>query len=211
MDFGVVMRRPRLAAAVACFLAGVLVLGLALVTRTTPQIAPDPPLEAVEAAPPRDAAVATEGDAPRELVVYVTGAVPHPDVYRLPPGARVKDAVIAAGGMNPDAAAEQLNLAETLSDAAHVHVPSVAETTDLGSAAPAASAASAAGAGLLDLNRATAADLEELPGIGKTLAERIVARRTEAGPYTAVEGLREVTGIGAKLYSQIEPLVTVGP
>ena len=87
-------------------------------------------------------------------------------------------------------------------------MPSV---TDIVALAPAAPDAAGRSAGPLDLNRATVADLDQLPGIGQVLAERIVARRTEAGPYTAVEELREVTGIGAKLYSQIAPLVTVGP
>jgi len=61
------------------------------------------------------------------------------------------------------------------------------------------------------LNRASVAELEELPGIGPTLAGRIVARREEQGPFRAVEELREVTGIGEKLFAQIAPLVTVGP
>jgi competence protein ComEA len=215
MDLGVAMRRPRLVAAAACFLVGVIVLGVGMATRTTVQAQASPPIVAAElpllaAEPPPLAAGADAGDVPRELVVYVTGAVPRPDVYLLPPGARVKDAVVAAGGLGPDAAAERLNLAEALSDAAHVHVPSFAEAA-AGVGEASAPAPPADGAGPLDLNRATAADLEELPGIGKTLAERIVARRDEAGPYTVVEGLREVTGVGEKLYSQIAPLVTVGP
>ncbi|NTU78180.1 MAG: ComEA family DNA-binding protein [Chloroflexales bacterium] len=206
MDLSVALSRPRLIAAAACFLVGVIVLGFGLVARPAAPTAPDLPIAAVDL-PPLEA-VPPEGDAPAELIVYVSGAVPHPDVYLLPPGARVKDAVVAAGGLTPDAAVEQLNLAEALSDAAHIHVPTMVEATAPGPAEPAAGSDSA---GLLDLNRATAADLEDLPGIGATLAERIVARRAEAGPYSAVEELREVTGIGEKLYSQIAPLLTVKP
>lgn len=193
-------RHLRLVAAAACFLLGALVLGLGLVAR--PAAPPDqgvtPALDLFEAAP-----AATASDGPAELIVYVTGAVPRPDVYRLAPGSRVKDAVAAAGGLGPDAAAEQVNLAESLSDAAHVHIPAV------GDVGPPALAAEASGPGLIDLNTASEADLEELPGVGKTLAARIVARRAEGGPFAAVEDLREVSGVGERLYAQIAPLVTV--
>lgn len=218
MDLSAALRRPRLIAAAACFLVGAIVLGVSLAPRLAAQAEPDLPatqdlltLDAVAVGDLPPLAVASpEAALPAALVVYVTGAVPHPDVYLLPPGARVKDAVVAAGGLGPDAAAERLNLAETLSDAAHVHVPSLVEDAALTPPLP-ASPASTPASGPIDLNRATAADLEELPGIGKTIAERIVARRAEVGPYTAVEDLREVTGVGDKLYSQIAPLLTVTP
>lgn len=210
MDLRVALQRPRLVAAAACFLLGAVVLVFGLTARGAPPPAPalaDPALDlAALAAPPEPAPQA----APAELVVYVSGAVLRPDVYRLAPGARVKDAVVAAGGLAPEAAAELVNLAEPLSDAAHIHIPAVAETAP--HPAPAAPGAPASAAGpLLDLNTASAAALEELPGIGTTMAARIVARRAEVGPFTAVEDLREVTGVGEKLYAQIAPLVTVGP
>jgi competence protein ComEA len=194
------MRHVRLVAAAACFLLGALVLGLGLVARPAapPEPVVAPAFDLVETAP---AEARDEG--PAELIVYVTGAVPRPDVYRLAPGSRVKDAVAAAGGLSPDAAAEQVNLAESLSDAAHIHIPAVG---DAGLPAP---AAEAPGLGPIDLNTASEADLEELPGVGKTLAARIVARRAELGPFAAVEDLREVTGVGERLYAQIAPLVTV--
>ncbi|NCC30527.1 MAG: helix-hairpin-helix domain-containing protein, partial [Chloroflexia bacterium] len=67
----------------------------------------------------------------------------------------------------------------------------------------------AEGTQLIDLNRATSAELETLPGVGPVLAQRIVVRRTEQGAYTSVEQLRDVAGIGDKLFAQIEPLITV--
>ena len=109
--------------------------------------------------------------------------------------------MLAAGGLRADAAAEAVNLAETVGDAQHVHVPVRGAT---------AVAAAPADDGLLDLNRASAADLEELPGVGAVLAERIVARRTEQGAYTSLDELREVSGVGSKLYEQIAPLLKVG-
>ncbi len=213
MDLAMLGRAPRLVAAAACFALGVLVLALGLAPRLlapTAREAPPTVLEPLSALdePMLPALDAPASDPPADLVVYVSGAVFYPDVYQLPPGARVKDLVEAAGGLRPDAAGERVNLAEPLSDAQHIHIPT---TTELSAApAPAAGAAAAAG-GLLDLNRASAADLEELPGIGPTLAERIITRRTEEGPFRAVEELREVSGIGDKLFAQIAPLVTVGP
>jgi competence protein ComEA len=188
-------RSPRLLAAALCFALGTLILGAALLPQfIAPPAAPEAPLE-----------LFAEPDEPTEpdLVVYVTGAVAAPDVYRLPPGARVKDAVVAAGGLRSDAADAQVNLAEPLSDAQHVHVPAVSD------AAPAASGAST-GPTLIDINSASAAELEELPGIGATLSARIIARREAEGPFASVEELREVTGIGAKLFEQIAPLVQAG-
>lgn len=214
MNLGVALRRPRLIAAACCFLLGAGVLAGGLVARLGPgaPAAADPaaadlggdlglaPLGADRATP-----ALAPGDGLAELVVYVSGAVPRPDVYRLAPGARVKDAVVAAGGLRPDAAAELINLAEPLADAAHVHIPAASAAAG----SPAVARAAQAEPELIDLNAAAEADLEELPGVGTTLAARIVARRAEVGPYGAVEELREVTGVGEKLYAQIAPLVTI--
>jgi competence protein ComEA len=228
-------RSPRLVAAAACFLLGSAVLAASFIPRwataaaVPAAVAGDPlggldefgpePAGSQDEAKPLPAAPEPQVEAAPELVVYVTGAVLAPDVYRLPAGARVKDAVVAAGGLSPDAASEQVNLAEPVSDAQHVHVPFF---TDLASPAVAGAEDGPAepsqpgeggegGDGLIDLNRASAAELEELPGVGPTLAARILARREEQGPYGSVEELNEVTGVGAKLFAQIAPLVTVGP
>lgn len=212
MDPATLWRSPRLLAATICFILGALILATGLAPRLLPQPAPAPQgADALEGLPPLDASALPDAasDAPADLVVYISGAVWYPDVYRLPAGARVADAVAAAGGLRPEAARERVNLAEPLRDAQHVHIASVSEV-----AAEASAEASASGGGAggrLDLNRASAAELEELPGIGPTLAGRIVARREEQGPFRAVEELREVTGIGEKLFAQIAPLVTVGP
>ncbi len=136
-------------------------------------------------------------------VVYVSGAVAAPDVYRLPFNARVIDALQAAGGLIAEADISGLNLAAPVRDGEHIRVPFVGETV---LATPADDQS-----GLLNLNRASAADLEELPGIGATLAARIIEWRNTKGPYQSVNELREVSGIGEKLFAQIAPLVTVGP
>lgn len=198
-------RSPRLVAATACFVLGAVVLGLGFVPRA-PAAAPatldDEGLAGFEDVLPEAAA-----GSPAELVVYVTGAVAQPEVYQLPAGARVKDVVTAAGGFRADAAREQVNLAEPLSDAQHVHIPQLGEADAVGPAANAAAQSD----GLIDLNRADAAALEELPGVGATLAERIVVWREEQGPFTTVEELREVAGIGEKLFAQVAPLVAIRP
>lgn len=203
-------RRPQLLAAVGCLLIGVAVVAGSLLTgRTAPVPAPATDLGLADplfdVGPPAEAAAPTEAT-PAEVIVYISGAVAHPDVYRLPAAARVKDAVLAAGGLLPEADHEAVNLAAPLQDADHIHIPR------RGEAAPAQAPQAASGGTerRIDLNTAGTAELEDLPGVGKTLAERIVARREEQGPYRSVEDLREVTGIGAKLFEQIAPLVRVG-
>ncbi len=201
MDFDL-KRNPQLIAAAACFLLGAALLLLSLLPRLgLLQASPPPTPEILDTLAEFED---TEPTGPTELVVYITGGVRYPDVYRLPVGTRVKDAVLAAGGLRPDAAADQINLAAPLTDAGHVHIPIFSDQ-------PAPAADAPASQGLLDLNQASLSDLEDLPGIGPALAERIVARRTEEGPFRNVEDLRGVTGVGEKLYGQIAPLVTVGP
>lgn len=140
-----------------------------------------------------------------EVVVAVAGKVRHPGLVRLPAGSRVDDAVRAAGGLLPGADVGLLNLARRLVDGEQVLV---------GVAAPAAAGAprgppgSSAG-GLLDLNAATAAELDVLPGIGPVLADRIIEWRTSHGPFASVDQLREVPGIGEAKYTQLKSKVRV--
>lgn len=148
----------------------------------------------------------TAVDAPADdaVLVYVTGAVAAPDVYRLPAEARVKDLVLAAGGLSADADMQRINLAARLSDGEHVDVPQVGAE---GAAEPAGASAAP---GLIDINSASAGELDALPGIGPAIAERIVAHREANGPFESIEGLQDVKGVGAALFEQIAPLVTAG-
>ena len=147
---------------------------------------------------------------PSTVVVYISGAVSAPDVYELPLDARIKDLVLAAGGLTVDADPEQINLAERLKDSEHVHVPHQGEAPS-NAAAVAADTAGATPNGPLDLNTASANDLDGLPGIGKSFADRIIEYRTTNGPFTSVGDLQKVKGIGAALFAKIAPLVSVGP
>lgn len=150
---------------------------------------------------------------PAELVVHVSGAVAGPGVVRLPAGARVDDALRAAGGASKDADLAAVNLARPVADGEQIHVPVPGEEPPAAVAcsppgAPADPDTSGAGSGtgsqpsegLINLNTADAAALEELPGVGPAIAARIVEHREKNGPFTSVDDLLEVSGIGpAKL------------
>jgi competence protein ComEA len=153
--------------------------------------------------PPPAVAVASATPSAALLVVDVAGDVRHPGLVRLPPGSRVADALAAAGGLRPGATTEGLNLARRLVDGEQVLVGAPAAA-----AAPAPPGGDAAGTPL-DLNAATADQLDALPGIGPVLAERIVEWRTQHGRFATVDQLREVGGIGAKKFDSLKALLTV--
>ncbi|NJC71681.1 ComEA family DNA-binding protein [Planosporangium thailandense] len=142
------------------------------------------------------------------VVVAVTGRVHHPGLIRLPSGARVADAVDAAGGALPDTDLSFVNLARKLTDGELV---TIGVTPPPGVAAPAGGGAPGGGpaAGPLNLNTATAAQLEALPGIGPVLAQHIVDYRTRHGQFRSVDELRQVEGLGTARFNQLKPLVTV--
>ncbi|MFM8773231.1 MAG: helix-hairpin-helix domain-containing protein [Actinomycetota bacterium] len=138
------------------------------------------------------------------VTVHVIGRVRRPGVVTLPFGSRVADAVAASGGLKPGASSGDLNLARVLVDGEQVIVGERRRTSAEATEQP----GEPAGA-LLDLNTASAAALEELPGVGPVLAGRIVAWREDNGPFPSVEILGEVSGIGDALLSQLRPLVRV--
>jgi competence protein ComEA len=162
---------------------------------------------------------------PLPVRVYVTGAVQRSDVYLLPAGSIIKDALLAAGGATVDADLERINLAVELYDQQQVYVPYQGEETPpapIVSGAPtAAEAAGAAesapdragstgvGPALVNVNTSTVEELETLPGIGPTFAQRIVDYRIEHGAFASVEQLVEVKGIGPATMDKIKDLVTV--
>jgi competence protein ComEA len=141
---------------------------------------------------------------PAELVVAVGGGVRRPGLVRLPAGARVADAVQAAGGIAPGTDTAGLNLARKVTDGELVTVGPVP------GASPAAGAPGAAGTGgLVDLNRATAAELDTLPGVGPVLAQRILDHRQQSGGFRSVDQLRDVDGIGDARFAELRDRVTV--
>jgi competence protein ComEA len=151
-------------------------------------------------------ATATPSASEATILVDVTGWVRRPGVYEFDAGARVIDGIEAAGGARPGAELEALNLAAPLVDGTQVFVPKQ------GAAPPSAvSSGSVGGAsgGLVNVNTATAAELEALPGVGEVTAQAIIDYRTENGPFTSVDELLDVTGIGDVTLENLRDLVTV--
>ena len=160
---------------------------------------------------------ATSGSAPDgakksgRVTVHVAGAVAKPGVYDLASNTRVIDAVEAAGGGAPDADLNRLNLAAKVTDGQRVLVQRVGEAAGGGPAAAGGGGGggSADGPALVNLNSATSAELESLPGIGPTLAEAILAERERRGGFRSVNELRDVRGIGDKRFADLKDKVTV--
>ena len=139
--------------------------------------------------------------ATREIRVQVGGAVMSPGVYTMQEGDRVMDAITAAGGARADADLSAINMARRVQDEALYLVPTKGGTSPTTSASPTSVVARPAGgksAGLVDLNAASALELQELPGIGPVLAERIVSHREVNGLFDSVDDVQDVAGIGPK-------------
>ncbi len=201
-------RRGNWALWVAGLLAALALAGWTWLDR--PRVEPAPPATTPAPAAPSVAQGAepegagTPGaEAPVTVVVSVVGLVVRPGLVTLPEGARVADAVAAAGGLLPEADPSSVNLAALVTDGEQIAVGVP------GAAPPAAAAGEGAPAGPLDLNTATVSDLDALPGIGPVLAERIVEHRDRNGRFTGVEQLDDVPGIGPATYAELADLVRV--
>ncbi len=147
-----------------------------------------------------------------QWLVHVVGAVAQPGVVSLPPGTRVIDAIRAAGGLTPEADPAALNLAAVLTDGCQVVIGTTADPA--GEVRQGAGGAAATGLGVgaetvVNLNQATEAQLETLPGVGPVTAQAILAWREKSGPFTAVTQLQEVDGIGPKTYERLASQVSV--
>jgi competence protein ComEA len=163
------------------------------------------------AAPP---IVIADSSVTQPLTVEVRGAVVTAGVYELPPGSRVQDAVEAAGGLDATADLSTINLARRVRDGEVIVIatlPTGGETavgTDIqgysGSSGPDSS-------GKVNINTATASELESLPGIGKVTAERIIAFREANGPFHSVDDLVQIQGVSTRTVESLRDLVTTGP
>jgi competence protein ComEA len=138
------------------------------------------------------------------LRIHVTGAVSEPGVYTLPPASIVEDALQAAGGSLPDADLENINLAAPLLDGQQINIALDQET----SSTPEASTSSISTPSLkMNINTADAPELENLPGIGPSLAQKIIEYRQGHGPFVSIEDLLNVPGIGPSKLEQIKDLI----
>ena len=153
-----------------------------------------------------------------QIVVDVDGAVAHPGLYKLPPDSRVQAALAAAGGLSPQADAHRINRAAKLHDGQKLYVLSQGESTPplaassgqgcegqaCTSAEGGVSGSDPEGQGLVNINTANAAQLTQLPGVGPAIAQKIIDYRTANGPFTSVDDLTKVPGIGAAKLAQIK-------
>jgi len=198
--------------AVAAVLGAIVVAGVAVLIAMSG-------MSGVAVAGPEDGfgAFATEASG-NAVVVDVAGAVVTPGVYRLPAGSRVRDAISAAGGFSPRVDAgrvgTEVNLAAAVTDGAQIRVPSRDDPTapgpgGAGSGSQQPGSGGAASSALINLNTATQAELESLPGIGPVGAGKIVESRAGA-PFTSVDELRDRGLVGEKTFEKIKPLVTAG-
>lgn len=167
--------------------AGLVVLAGVWWQRPTPERPPDLPV----------AVAAITSNPPDLLVVNVVGEVPRPGLVTVTSGARVADAIQAAGGTNPGVQPQGVNLARKLTDGEQVAVNTTAAP---GEAQPPEK---------LDLNTATKDQLDGLPGVGPVTAQRILDRRTKRGPYTSLDQLRDVEGIGDTRLERLRELVRI--
>jgi len=176
-----------------------------------PMAAPAPaPAEAAEQPEPADRPERRAGQEDG-VVVDVVGAVARPGLVRLRNGDRVADAVAAAGGATAEADTAGLNQARVMADGEQVRVPRSGETPPPAPAPPGGTGGAAAGAPAtpVDLNRATLAELDTLPGVGPATATAIIAWRDENGRFRRVDDLLEVPGIGPARLERLRPLVRV--
>lgn len=176
---------PRVAATAAVMLALIAAVAWWGLRPVAPTALPAPSLAS---APPVEVALAP-------LLVHVSGAVAAPGLVELAPGARVVDAIEGAGGLADGADESSVNLARPVQDGEHIVVAAAGEHVD---------------SGRIDLNRADAAQLEELPGVGPVLAARIVADREANGPFARVEDLGRVPGVGPAILAGLADVAAVG-
>lgn len=161
-----------------------------------------------------------------EVVCDISGAVKHQGVYRLKNGARLEDLIEKAGGLTKDAQLKAINRSQLLKDQDKIYIPGKGDKTEAAqtansaaASAPAASTSASSSAAsassgpasgdLINLNTATAADLQKLNGIGEKKAEQIIAYRQEKGSFKSIDELKEVSGIGDKTFAAIKDQLTI--
>ena len=173
--------------------------------------------DAIQLAPETQQQAVPEKKAPEKWVIYLTGEVARPGILEISPDSRLYEAVEKAGGLTGKADREGVNLAEKLADGVHAHIPRIGEEKSRlrgagtgeellpeGGSRPSPSAG-------IDINLASAQELETLPGIGPALARQIVEDRTANGPFKSPEDLLRVKGIGQAKMEKLKGMIIVRP
>jgi competence protein ComEA len=198
---------------VAVVIASSLAVVAFVLLRPAPAVLPEASLPFADpSADPNTLASASSTTVASSVLTHAAGAVVSPGVYQLPAGSRVSDLVAAAGGPTADADLNRVNLAAPVEDGQQVYVPRIGEAASGGGAGSGAGGGAPADSdisGPVDVNTASAEILDQLPGIGPTIAQAIVGYRDEHGPFGSVDELVEVPGIGEAKLAQLRDLVTV--
>jgi competence protein ComEA len=159
--------------------------------------------------PSGEAVILRPAPTERPVIVHISGAVPRPGVYALPDGSRVQDAIAAAGGFLAEAEKTQINLAALLVDGEKLDIPFIEGGSPV-LPTPGLTVV-AATTELININTASQSELETLPGIGPTTAQKIIEYREQNGEFVTIEEIINVSGIGPGLYDRIKDLITIGP
>ena len=192
--------KRRDAIAGAAVVAGIILVASLLFARDAPAIVAPPST----AGPPSEGPLSSATVTGAPIFVHVAGFVRAPGLYELPASARVADAIAAAGGARSAGDLDAVNLAQVVTDGLKVEVPKRGSVP-----APSASGTAVAGAAPVSLNSADQSVLESIPGIGPVKAAAIVQYRTDNGPFSSLDQLLEVSGIGPATLESITPYVTL--
>ncbi len=148
--------------------------------------------------------IAAENSQESQDVVYVSGAVNKPGVFKLAAGSRVLDAVNIAGGLAPGADSAKINLAQPVSDGMHINVPG-----NISPGNASGNGGAARSGDKININTADKAELDKLPGVGPAMAQRIVEYRQTNGSFKDIAGLKKVPGIGEAKFNQMKDKITI--
>ena len=152
----------------------------------------------ITASPPRGKPITLATRRADQLIsIYISGEVVNPGVYQLPLGSRVKDAVEIAGGFLSTADVSLINQAAIVTDSSHISILPLQPNENLNATE-------------ININTASADELETLPGIGPTFAKNIIDYRLENGPFGSIEEIQKVAGIGPVTYDKIKDLISIG-
>lgn len=147
---------------------------------------------------------------PSEIIVYISGAVNKPGVFKLAHHGRVIDVVNLAGGLTLEADGEKTNMAQLLKDGMHIHVANKVTVSPGGGKVPVStSTGTGVGSNVININTADKSALDTLPGVGPALAERIIEYRQSNGSFSEIEGLKKVSGFGASKFEKMKDKITI--